>query len=546
VFAVEKACSLTEQYGTPQCRQFREHIFRAHEFLSIPLARQYSRTAKNQGYPEANRVLNRFHQRLILGKAFDGLFIDSPDDDVKRFSEQRATEILRGFHGHTRRSGQQDGWRYVYRELKRADLEFPLKCLNREATENELIAALARCCDPRWWRRQIRRRQDHVLESICIEIGLVNKSRGIYASDHCIRRKREQWSRNESLLSELEAVNDLGEVFSLLDVAQRGISNLENRRNELMTRIDGFDKIALKQADIGLFITLTAPSKYHAFHAKPCRPNQNYQGATPRDTQDYLNTVWKRTRAALHRLDIRPYGFRVVEPHHDATPHWHLLLFVEPDQAKALIATLQHYALEEDGDERGAANQRLKIEEIDRSKGSAAAYIAKYISKNIDGHGLETDLYMRDATSSALRIRAWASNWGIRQFQQIGGPSVTVWRECRRRRDDEINAEISSEHLKEIFRAADDGNWEEFVGLSGGPTCERKHQPLRAFHVIKEQLNQFGEIVKQLKGVIYLSSETVKTRIRTWTIQSRPTNLDTCQGFISSGGANAPPLEFCQ
>ncbi|MBS1212386.1 MAG: replication protein, partial [Proteobacteria bacterium] len=138
-------------------------------------------------------------------------------------------------------------------------------------------------------------------------------------------------------------------------------------------------------------------------------------------------------QAATEKIQI--YGIRVCEPQHDGTPHWHLLLFMEARNAETAGSVLRDYALREDGDEPGAQQHRFESVAIDWNKGTAAGYIAKYVSKNIDGFGLEDDLNGHDAKQTAPRVEARASTWGIRQFQQIGGPPVTIWRELRRLSD---------------------------------------------------------------------------------------------------------------
>ena len=149
------------------------------------------------------------------------------------------------------------------------------------------------------------------------------------------------------------------------------------------------------------------------------------------------NTYAKSGRASVQNgaARIRAFGFRVAEPHHDGTPHWHLLLFLRPEEVEFATAVFRKHALKEDGYEPGAQEHRFTVTPIDEKFGSATGYIAKYISKNIDGYGMDGELddeSGQPVKEMAKRVRAWASRWNIRQFQQIGGAPVTTWRELRR------------------------------------------------------------------------------------------------------------------
>ena len=385
--------------------------------------------------------------------------------------------------------------------------------------------AIKRAQDAAWWRRRLRVHVARVHEAGAINLGLVHARRGGYVSSGGLSRRQAQLRRNAEALKRTLYRNEAGQVYSLHELAALGNSNPVVRGGELMTRIRGAEEYADARAHVGLFLTLTLPSRFHPVKlgsgGRP-HPNKKYQGATPRDGQLWLRDKWAKTRAALAREGVRMYGLRVAEPHHDATPHWHALIWAEDEAAAlAIEEKVKDYWLSDDGDEPGAEEHRVKVKRM--IKGGAAGYVAKYIAKSVgnvalaehmdvvNGQQIQLDLgptdpaNVKETEPGHKRVDAWAATWGIRQFQTIGMPSVTVWRELRRVTPDQLEL-FSQEGDRAAVRAFHAchrrgeirADWRLFMEAMGGHALPRKCWHLRTAHRTPEPgtVNKYGEEVK--------------------------------------------------
>ena len=371
---------------------------------------------------------------------------------------------------------------------------------------------LARGLDSRYWRRQLSAVHGRALEEANRKAGKVHKNANIYVSDETLERRREQKKRNAVMLSDLIAVNQEGQEYTLQQLSDLGVSNPKNRKAELMTRISGTEEIAQELGHAGEFLTLTAPGCYHAT-LKNGKPNKRYNGATVRQTQQYLVRLWAQIRAAFQRARLDMYGFRVVEPHHDGTPHWHMLFFMPAEQVEAARQIMKKYAYRDEAHElknRKARKARFFAKAIDFELGSAAGYIAKYISKNIEGEAVGTDHESitkgkrEDASRTAEAVEAWAAVNGVRQFQAIGTAPVTAWREMRR-----LDCNALEGWVAAAARAADEGDWAEFSRIVAVHDC-------RVAYEIKEG-GRYGEKIAKPVGV-EVDGQILVTRVNEWTI----------------------------
>lgn len=430
------------------------------------------------------------------------------------------------------------------------------------------VALLKLKCD-RWWCRKLLGVRKRYLETLEIVAGNVG-SKSPYASKQAVT----EWVRDELATAEWaengELINQSGQVISLQQALAAGMGDPENMRCELMKRISGLEDYAEEMQLQGLFFTLTAPSKYHP-------KSKHWNGCTPKQTQKYLVDTWGKARAAIKRLDIKYFGVRVAEPHKDACPHWHMLIWCEPSQAKQLSRVVKKYFCAEDKHELIArfknrkelrrqyrkkrqmygyfkklgqkvkapaksywpSGPRFTVEAIETTprdenghrKGGAAAYIAKYIAKNINARGVES--LICEETGKVVadiinHVQAWKRTWGIRQFQFQGCDPITVYRELRR-----VRQSIEAQQIEKVRQGAESERFVDFIKAMDGVNCGLAYE-------VEPMANQYGEAAKRVKGVT-VENVTAWTRVEKWQLRRKACSSVGAADLSWTSGNNCTP-----
>ncbi|PLR40916.1 replication protein A [Chimaeribacter californicus] len=368
------------------------------------------------------------------------------------------------------------------------------------------LAAILRLVDGDWWETTLLRQRTCRREALMIAAGYVSRALSPYVSKQALRDVTARRLSNLSYLKHHELENEeTGERLNLLDTVMASVANPAIRRMELMTLIAGVEQTAEQQGHGGLFITLTTPAKYHPMRTlgsgRRVQINAAWQGHSPKEAQRYLVAVWAKIRTAFKDNCLPVYGLRVVEPHHDGTPHWHLLLFMAPHQQTQVIAIMRRYSLQEDGDEPGAAERRCTFKPLNR--GGAAGYIAKYIAKNIDGYALEGEKDHdtgKPLTQTAAAVTAWAATWRIPQFHPIGLPGIGAYRECRRIRHLSLAGEFDAQ-VEAVRQAADSGDFAGYIRAQGGTNVPRNQQTVRVARRHQGEYNAYEEPRRRVVGI---------------------------------------------
>ncbi|MFC6631671.1 replication endonuclease [Microbulbifer taiwanensis] len=572
---VERVRELAEAYGPAP---LKNRILARYHFhiLCKALEREYSEREKRADGWQALHWLECFEEQYLRLRvpllnvcSHDKALKDAAETLARKCERTLLADIAKHREGRDGPAACEYALSLVETICTGAGVKMPPIADCHRDDKHKVAAVVMRLTDPKWWRGQIRKAQARQLETAARRLGLTCKKTGGYVSGLSLLRRRQQKRRNRSLLENLIAENDQGQVYTLAQLSDLGVSNPVNRRNELMTRIRGCEEWAEAFGDHlqAVFLTATCPSRFHAYNRGGKRYD-NWDGSTPIDGQQWLNRRWQLLRAYYEKRGIRFYGLRIAEPHHDGCPHWHIVMWFDKRQVKlAMLLFAEIWRgivrprwvrgadgrrrvkartgvchLDCMGGEPGAEKRRTKIVYLNKGEGGAAAYVAKYVSKNIDGMGtVKTaegevqQAWSLDSVRTAERVEAWASTWGIRQFQALGQPSVTVWRELRRLDANGQGFALQGPQFNAAREAANSGCWCDYLTAQGGPMRRRGEAALSPVYRKAPAPNKYGEILQVLEGVGGGLQGVELTRLREWNIYELP------KAAARPQAAQAPP-----
>lgn len=429
----------------------------------------------------------------------------------------------------------------------------------------------ARINDARFWRRMIRVRLLREREHFYLRLNLIGQGREAYVSDRQLTtrarqlKQQAQWMQDTVLVPRyLECGEQAEGPLTLAQVA----SSPKTRFAKLYAFTKAMDELAQGEGLAAGMLTLTLEP---AWHPNPSHGASSWNGGSPREGHRVIAKRWQSILRDLHRAQIGLSGLRVVEPHKDSCPHWHLWLLYRPEVESRLLATvMQHFpgklkirAPSRKGqklhpDDRIYATQtdllagggrvpthakegaQVELSRIDRSISSGASYAMKYLLKTVDaGDQLnkEVDLFgaapaddeakqRAQHQATAQRVDAYRSLWGINASQLFGvAKCLSAWDELRRLNQPPVHAKLhelwvlargSDKPGRICKNAGQRGNPRAFLEALGGLAACRRDEPQAAKMSIERLtvagINGYGESIRRSKGICLVERQRKHVR----------------------------------
>lgn len=453
--------------------------------------------------------------------------------------------------------------RYANRRLPGdAKLEWTRKLLGDPVPGIDRTAQHARVNDARFWRRAIRRYLMRTREHLLLLGGFIGAHAENYVSDAQLKTRRAQLRRQAKWLEETVLVprylppscNDKGDSITLKDAATTAVE----RFAKLYTFVKALDELAEENNLATAMLTITLEPEWHP---NPSHGRNQWNGASPREAHQAMALRWQAILRDLDHASVGVSGLRVVEPHKDGCPHWHVWLLYRREVETTILATVMKYfpnklkvrVPNRKGEDRSNSDvvfdtqadlrahtgrplahakegAQVEFSRINRKLSSGASYAMKYLLKTVDtGDDLIEDVGLLPSAEdgagrkaarkahkkTARRVDAYRALWGINSGQLFGiAKCLTAWDELRRLEKPPRHAGLrrlwvlarGSKRTGRIAAGAEiRGDAKAFIKALGGlAACGKPPKTATRYSIgrlIEMSRNGYGEPVARTRGV---------------------------------------------
>jgi len=331
-----------------------------------------------------------------------------------------------------------------------------------------------------------------------------------YVTDKMLKDFQIKQSNIRNFMKKTDRAATDGSTCYSIDLAEKE----KNKAKGIYANCKQLEEIAAYNNHHWLAITITCPPK---FHIKPKFGRKSWDGVlTPKNNNDFLNTIWTDLKRKLGKLNISVYGHWCKEPHESMAIHMHALIYCNSHDVEAIKEWTNHYseAQFDKFDSNFIENISVKFDEGDcqvyqQLKKSKNAVISDYINK----HLLQCLNISADKSANSKRnkiksngeseqeiyekVKAHADKFSYRRYSFFGTyKCLTIWRELKRFVKLKITPESASEAVTELFTLAENNNLKGFLTSKFRNVISLLYKPVNEVNH-----NKYGELKVKVAGI---------------------------------------------
>jgi hypothetical protein len=436
--------------------------------------------------------------------------------------------------------------------------------LGSEIPGDTLNSKFSRCCSAAFWRRALNVRIARAKEQLFLRLGMVGTRFEKYASDSAIDtrelqlRSQQKWMNNTFLVSkEKEDTVQATENYIKIPLVNV-VQGPEARFAKLYSFVKAMEILGEESKLNSAMLTITLEPEWHP---NPSHGVKQWNGRSPREAHQSFCKRWQAIVRDLHRRNIRISGLRVVEPHGDACPHYHIWLLYRPEyETKIMRAIMQyfpnrlkvtsadrlsdgevvhdqiiyksrkHLVLETPWPCSLKTRAQVVFAKINPAVSKGASYVTKYLMMTLPANFEKISNGKSDSAdgsskgASLPRVDSYRSIWGLSRGQLFGvAKCLTVWDQLRK-----MSTAPENSILRDLWEKARGGTEEGRIGKGEGQRgnalaflkalggldaarhVKQNAERLALARLVEYGENRHGDRIEKTVGIVLLKKERLK------------------------------------